>query len=78
MITTKSGKVFPKDENDWQFWSTSVPAKINEAHEKEGRHIVFFTNQKGISIGKQPLEPFKRKVEAICGRLRVPVLVCAY
>ena len=76
IITTKSGKVFPKDENDWQFLYSEVPGKLNDAYEKHNFKIVFFTNQKGISNGKQPLKPFQNKIEAIAAKIRAPLQVC--
>jgi bifunctional polynucleotide phosphatase/kinase len=52
-----------------------VPGKLNDASEKENMKIVIFTNQKGISTGKQALQPFKNKIEAIAGKLRAPIQV---
>jgi bifunctional polynucleotide phosphatase/kinase len=75
IITTKSGRTFAKDENDWQYLYAQVPQKLNDAHDKHNMKIVFFTNQKGISIGKQPLQPFKNKVEDICRKIRAPIQV---
>ena len=75
IITTMSGRTFAKNEHDWKFLYDQVPAKLNDAYEKNNQKLVFFTNQKGISTGKVPLDGFKRKVESICGKIRSPVQV---
>uniref|UniRef100_A0A914VYX0 Bifunctional polynucleotide phosphatase/kinase n=1 Tax=Plectus sambesii TaxID=2011161 RepID=A0A914VYX0_9BILA len=74
IIKTKSGRTFAKDENDWELLFPEIPAKIRQLHEDDYK-IVFFTNQAGISKGKTPLPAFKRKVEAICSKLPVPIQV---
>lgn len=46
---TKSGKTFPENENDWQFFCESVPQALTEIA-KKGFKIVIFTNQRGIQV----------------------------
>jgi bifunctional polynucleotide phosphatase/kinase len=72
LIKTKSGNVFPKDENDWVWLYDNVPEKINELIADE-YSIIIFTNQKGISQGKQTIENFSIKVENIIKELNVPI-----
>lgn len=50
LIKTKSGNLFPKDENDWTWLYDNVP-NILEELAKNKYNIVVFTNQKGISKG---------------------------
>ena len=44
IITTKSGKTFAKDRDDWQLLYPEVPGKLKELNRK-GFKIVFLTNQ---------------------------------
>ncbi|KAG8233558.1 hypothetical protein J437_LFUL013770 [Ladona fulva] len=74
LITTKSGRVFPKDSNDWQIAYAEVPGKLKTLWEN-GYKIVIFTNQAGIESGRTRLEDFKTKVERIVKRLGVPIQV---
>ncbi len=74
IICTKSGLVFAKDEADWQFLFAEVPGKLRQMHEN-GYKLVIFTNQKGLQTGRQAVEPFRRKIEAILAKIPVPVQV---
>ncbi|VDK17425.1 unnamed protein product [Anisakis simplex] len=74
IITTKSGKVFPVDEFDWQLLCSEIRGKLKGLHE-DGYKIVFFTNQKGIQLGRLDANSFKRKVEAILAKLSIPIQV---
>lgn len=49
MVVTKSGKTFPEDEHDWQFFCQSVPQMLAEIAEKNFK-LVIFTNQRGIQV----------------------------
>ncbi|CAJ0920307.1 unnamed protein product, partial [Mesorhabditis belari] len=75
IITTKSGKVFPKDETDWVIMDPRITAKLKELHTAGEHKLVFFSNQNGI--GKDHISPdaFKRKIEAIIEKLNVPIQV---
>ncbi|TKR65195.1 hypothetical protein L596_025634 [Steinernema carpocapsae] len=74
LITTKSGRTFPVDHNDWKLWHESVPQKVKKAHE-DGMKIVIFTNQKGVQAGKLKVKDLKTKIEAILAKFEVPVQV---
>ncbi|XP_054720031.1 uncharacterized protein F21D5.5-like [Uloborus diversus] len=72
IITTKTGKVFPTDTNDWRIMFPETPGKLKKLA-SDGYKIVFFTNQKGISRGKTSAPDFKKKVERIIQRLGIPI-----
>ncbi|XP_076064471.1 polynucleotide kinase 3'-phosphatase isoform X2 [Oratosquilla oratoria] len=74
LITTKSGRVFAKDYDDWQLLYAEVPGKL-KALLNEGYKIVIFSNQAGIARGKQTAEGIKGKVNAIMKKLGVPMQV---
>ncbi|PSN37191.1 Bifunctional polynucleotide phosphatase/kinase [Blattella germanica] len=74
IITTKSGRVFPKDYDDWKIAFSEVPGKLKQLH-NEGYKIVFMTNQAGIGRGSTDARNFKSKVTKIVNRLGVPVQI---
>lgn len=74
IITTQSGKVFPKDCNDWKISFNEVPGKLKNLL-NDGYKIVFLTNQAGIGRGSINVEDFKAKVVRIVNKLGVPVQV---
>lgn len=74
IIITKSGKVFPTDQDDWQIFHPNIFNKLKELHSK-GFKIVFFTNQLGVAKGKTNLSSLKVKIENVIRKLQVPVQV---
>jgi bifunctional polynucleotide phosphatase/kinase len=72
LIKTASGNVFPKDENDWDWLYENVPEKLKQLVDDE-YSIVIFTNQKGISQGKQTIQNFSIKVENIIKSLNLSI-----
>lgn len=72
LIKTESGNVFPKDEHDWTWLYENIPDKIKNLVSDE-YSIVIFTNQKGISQGKQTIKNFSIKIENIINKLNVPI-----
>ncbi len=44
LVNPQNGKTFPKDVNDWEWYSPCVPQKVQEYYQK-GYMIVIFTNQ---------------------------------
>ncbi|ODM99691.1 Bifunctional polynucleotide phosphatase/kinase [Orchesella cincta] len=76
IITTKSGKVFPKDDKDWRFLYNSTVQKLQTFFEdNDNFKFVIVTNQAGMANGKTSLEGMKKKVEAIVSQLGIPVVV---
>ncbi|KAL3981799.1 Polynucleotide kinase 3 phosphatase family protein [Acanthocheilonema viteae] len=74
VIVTKSGKVFPENEHDWQFFCESVPQLLAEIAGKNFK-VVIFTNQRGIQTGSQDREAFCRKMERVCQQIKLPIQV---
>jgi len=74
IITTKSGKKFPLDENDWKLWSGTVKTKLAQLVDS-GARVVFITNQAGIESGKTDARKFRQKVDAILAQLEIDVEV---
>ncbi|KAK6623979.1 hypothetical protein RUM44_010836 [Polyplax serrata] len=74
IIGTASGKVFPKNKDDWKILFQEVLVKLKLLH-SESYKILIFTNQAGISAGKTNVNDFKSKVESIIKKLNVPVQV---
>ncbi|OWF41319.1 bifunctional polynucleotide phosphatase/kinase-like [Mizuhopecten yessoensis] len=64
IITTKSGRVFPKDNADWKILYPEVPGKLKKLHE-QGYKVVLFTNQKGVEKGKTLIEDLQQKFTAM-------------
>lgn len=74
LIATKSGRVFPKDVDDWKIAFPTITNCLKEKVADEYK-IVVFTNQAGISKGKTKLGDFKKKIEKIAEALKVPMQV---
>lgn len=72
LIATQSGARFPKDDNDWRILYPEIPGILKETY-KNGYKIVLFTNQKGISLGRQSENGFKSKIESIQTKFGVPL-----
>jgi bifunctional polynucleotide phosphatase/kinase len=60
-IKPKSGKVFPKGRSDWVWLFPEVPKKLKALH-AEGKKVVIFTNQGGISTGTTPAKDIRGKI----------------
>jgi len=75
IITTKSNRVFPKDEFDWKFLYNTTINKLQEYH-KNNYCIIFISNQGGLkSIEKK--ESWKRKMEVIVKEINLPICIFA-
>jgi bifunctional polynucleotide phosphatase/kinase len=72
LIRTKSGKKFPKDQNDWQFLNASVKPILKWISTK-GYSILVFSNQKGISKKSDTIEHFIQKIKSINQALELEV-----
>ncbi|AYV84847.1 MAG: polynucleotide phosphatase/kinase [Hyperionvirus sp.] len=76
LIKTKSGKKFPKDENDWIFFSPNVLPKLKELH-KADYCIIIITNQSGLSNETKRIV-WKKKVDEIVKQIALPIkLFCS-
>jgi len=75
LIVTASGRVFAKDDNDWKWFHTSVPSKLESLH-NEGYAIAILTNQNGLNSPKK-VEGFKRKISSILSQLSMSVTLIA-
>lgn len=76
IITTKSGRVFPKDEKDWKFAYNSTVAKLQTFFEQNDNYrFVIITNQAGVGSGKTSLSGMKNKIESIVVQLDIPLIV---
>jgi bifunctional polynucleotide phosphatase/kinase len=77
---TKSGKFTAADPHDWDWWHSTVPAKLKQIS-KEGYQIVVFTNQGRLTTrngNKSPMASlFQTKVESIFRALDVPATIYA-
>jgi bifunctional polynucleotide phosphatase/kinase len=75
IITTKSNRVFPKDEFDWKFLYNTSINKLQEYYENN-YCIIFISNQGGLkSIEKK--ESWKRKMEVIVKEINLPICIFA-
>jgi len=70
LIKTKSGKVFAKDKDDWQFLNDNV-VKVLYKYYNEHYKIVIFTNQLGINKGHQSKDDFLYKIAQIHKQLKL-------
>ena len=75
IITTKSGRVFPKDDNDWKFLYDSSITKLQKISETPDAKLAIITNQAGIENGSTKITSFKTKIETIARQIGVPLLV---
>jgi len=74
LITSKSGRRFPKDPKDWKWLYSEVPKKLKILHET-GWKLIVFTNQNGISLGRVKLKDFYTKLNNIFTILNLPVTI---
>ena len=74
IITTKSGRKFPADANDWKVQFSVIPGRLQKLV-GEDYTVVFFTNQMGIKKNKPPIDEFKAKIESLVDILDIPVTV---
>ncbi|KAI8092988.1 polynucleotide kinase 3 phosphatase-domain-containing protein [Halteromyces radiatus] len=75
LITTKSGKTFASNSDDWKWWHTNIPERLMDLY-SQGYKIVIFSNQNGLNSEKR-IRDFKIKLDTILGQLSMPVLLYA-
>lgn len=82
LIKTKSGSVFARGADDWQWWHASIPGKLKQL-DADGYAVVLVSNQSGISLrsdkgsDKKSLSNFKEKISAVFKTLELPITVYA-
>ncbi|CDG72395.1 Putative histidiol phosphatase hp [Spodoptera exigua multiple nucleopolyhedrovirus] len=74
LIETRSGQVYPKDEEDWKFKYFDVHPELYSLVERKYT-IVIVTNQLGIGMGKVSARSVQNKIADICKKLDLPVFV---
>ncbi|OQR67767.1 bifunctional polynucleotide phosphatase/kinase-like, partial [Tropilaelaps mercedesae] len=73
LITTKSGKSFPEDANDWKLlYPDAVLSSMKELYE-DGYRCVVFSNQRGLATGKETKNNLQHKFTEIMKQLSVPM-----
>lgn len=72
LITTKSGRVFPKDVDDWKIAFGTAASTLKKQID-DGYKIIILTNQAGIAKGKTKLADLKAKIERIADALKTPL-----
>jgi len=74
LISCKSGKKYPIDENDWSFFSDSVVKDVQYYHENQYQ-IVIVTNQSGLTDNEKRCRQWKIKLENIVSIINVPIII---
>lgn len=73
IILTKSGKVYPTDDNDWRIAFDTCFKKFKQLH-ADNYKIVVFTNQRGL-MKVSSADSFRKKIQFIQQKLNVPLQV---
>lgn len=74
LITTKSGKRFPKDANDFRLLFPIESKKKLKELQASGFTCAIFTNQGGISKGHTTASAIQKKIQAISSELETPFI----
>ena len=64
LIKTKSGRVRPKDKDDWQFYINNLKDVLLEL-QKDDFNIIIFTNQSGLDGNENKKKDFMYKLNSI-------------
>ena len=73
IILTKSGKVYPIDENDWRI-AFDTCFKMLKQLRADNYKLVIFTNQRGL-MKATSTDNFRKKIQHIQQKLNVPLQV---
>ena len=65
IIKTKSGSVYPRDKNDWDFFSDDVLNQLKEISNELNTFVCIITNQKNIKKKPEKFDSFQKKIEII-------------
>ena len=74
LIKTKSGKIFPVDENDWVFNFDNILEILDQYH-KNNYCLIIISNQKNLKEAR--LESWITKVKDIINKISLPIKVYA-
>lgn len=76
LISTKSGKIYPIDQNDWQFYSTHIITKLHQLYE-DGYCITIITNQSKLTTNDK-IAIWRNKLDSIIEKINLPIqLFCS-
>ena len=73
LIKTKSGRLHPKDCEDWQYYDDTLKDILMKLQYKDGYNIVIFTNQAGLEGKEQKQADFIFKLNNIIASLDINV-----
>jgi bifunctional polynucleotide phosphatase/kinase len=76
LVKNKSGKRFPINEDDWEFFSDDTKNKLIEFN-KKGYCMIIISNQKGIGKNDKKMQEWKNKLDKIHAELKIPLIVFA-
>ncbi|KAJ6257168.1 [Pyruvate dehydrogenase [acetyl-transferring]]-phosphatase [Drechslerella dactyloides] len=80
LISTKSGKKFGKEADDWKWWHATVPHRLRKAAD-DGYRLVVFTNQNGLKLDspkhEKQVKDWKQKLNFIVSALNLPISIYA-
>ncbi|KAF9580496.1 hypothetical protein BGW38_002841, partial [Lunasporangiospora selenospora] len=74
LIKVNGKHKWPKNADDWVWWSPKVPARLKELSES-GHTLVLVTNQNGLEGNVPKQEEMKLKLSKICGQLQLPMWI---
>ena len=76
LISTVSGNVFPKDENDWKFWDATVVPELKRLY-SERKYLAIISNQGAMKgkdgrINTAKVTEIQNKVDKIFTKIGIP------
>lgn len=74
IITTKSGKTFPTNENDWKFLYENTVELLQDLNERD-YSVIIVSNQGGIDAKKQTAESWTNKLNDIVKDLAIDICI---
>eukprot|EP00127_Corallochytrium_limacisporum_P005608 Clim_evm7s209 gene=Clim_evmTU7s209 len=72
LVTTKSGKAFAKDGNDWRFLFPNTVKRLKHAVQDLDYRLVIFSNQMGVAKGKTKESDVKERIANVTEALGIP------
>ncbi|KAK3808320.1 MAG: polynucleotide kinase 3 phosphatase-domain-containing protein [Benniella sp.] len=74
LIKVNGNHKWPKNADDWVWWTPSVPKHLQKVAD-EGYTIVVITNQNGLDGNPDKQTEMRTKFEKICAQLRLPMWI---